>query len=73
MKDNMLLSIIIPYYNSDAWIGRMLDSLLDQDIPRDNYEIIVVDDGSTQSVDNLTYYTKQYPNIRMEGYQKRGI
>lgn len=63
MKDNILLSIIIPYYNSDAWIGRMLDSLLDQDIPKDNYEIIVVDDGSTQSVDNLMYYTKQYPNI----------
>ena len=28
----MRLSVIIPYYNADAWIGRLLDSLLDQDL-----------------------------------------
>ena len=30
----MRLSIIIPYYNSNPWIGALLDSLLDQDIPK---------------------------------------
>ena len=41
MKDsNIKLSVIIPYYNADKWIGRMLDSLLDQDLSYDTYEII---------------------------------
>lgn len=64
MEDPCLkLSVIIPYYNADKWIGKMLDSLLDQDISPDTYEIIVVDDGSTQGVDTLKDYTDRYPNI----------
>ena len=64
MKDsNIKLSVIIPYYNADKWIGRMLDSLLDQDLSYDTYEIIVVDDGSTQAIDTLKRYIDNYPNI----------
>ena len=64
MKDSSIkLSVIIPYYNADKWIGRMLDSLLDQDISYDTYEIIVVDDGSTQAIDTLKRYIDNYPNI----------
>lgn len=59
----MLLSIIIPYYNSDAWIGAMLDSLLDQDLNKDDYEIIVIDDGSSESPRTLLDYSSVYPNI----------
>lgn len=57
------LSIIIPYYNADAWIGKMLDSLLDQNLPKGQYEIIIIDDGSTQSQDTLLYYTQKNSNI----------
>lgn len=63
MSDGLLLSIIIPYYNADEWIGRMLDSLLDQDIPTNSYEIIVIDDGSTDCTGSLRYYTERYSNI----------
>ena len=64
VKDsNIKLSVIIPYYNADKWIGRILDSLLDQDISYDTYEIIVVDDGSTQETDTLKHYIVNYPNI----------
>ena len=44
----MRLSVIIPYYNAEAWIGRLLDSLLDQDLEPSDYEIVVVDDGSEE-------------------------
>ncbi len=37
----------MPVYNGEATIGRALDSLLAQDYPQDRYEIIVVNDGST--------------------------
>ena len=73
MKENLLLSIIIPYYNADAWIGRMLDSLIDQDVPTDNYEIIVVDDGSTQRTGNLLSYIEKYPNIKYRRKENGGM
>lgn len=59
----MLLSIIIPYYNADAWIGKMLDSLLDQDLDPSEYEIIVVDDGSEEEPVVLKDYAAHYPQI----------
>lgn len=40
------ISIIIPAYNSRRQISHCLEALSRQTVPRDNYEIIVVDDGS---------------------------
>ena len=60
----MKLSIIIPYFNADKWIGRMLDSLLKQDLPQDEYEIIIVDDGSKNEPKILKEYAARYANIR---------
>ena len=40
------LSIIVPVYNVEKYIERCLLSLLNQDIPKSEYEIIVVNDGS---------------------------
>ena len=41
------VSVVIPVYNGGATIGRALHSLLAQDYPRDRYEVIVVNDGSS--------------------------
>ena len=43
------LSIIVPMYNAESYISRCLDSILAQDLVKYNYEIIIVDDGSTDS------------------------
>lgn len=42
-----LVSVIVAAYNQEKFIGRCLRSLLHQTMPNDNYEIIVVNDGST--------------------------
>lgn len=42
----MFLSFIVPVYNAQAYIGECLSSLLDQDIPKSDYEIICINDGS---------------------------
>lgn len=51
------VSVIIPVYNSASWIARSLRSILDQSLPREDYEVIVVNDGST---DNLLEVLRPY-------------
>ena len=50
-----LVSIIVPMYNSEKYIVRCIDSLLEQSY--ENIEIIVVDDGSS---DNGVEIIKKY-------------
>ena len=45
----MEVSIIITNYNYDKYLSRAIRSAIDQNYPKDEYEIIVVDDGSTDS------------------------
>lgn len=45
--NNIKVSVIIPVYNCAEYIGTTLNSVINQDF--DDYEIIVIDDGSTDS------------------------
>ncbi len=47
------ISIIIPVYNQEKWLGRCLRSLLNQSIDRDLFEIIVINDASTDRTSNI--------------------
>ena len=49
----MLLSIIVPVYNVEAFLEKCINSILEQDLAADEYEIILVDDGSTDSSGHL--------------------
>lgn len=40
------ISVLVPVYNQEKYIGRCLRSLLAQNFPREAFEIIVIDDGS---------------------------
>lgn len=41
-----LVSVIVPVFNQEKYIGRCLRSLLAQTFPKDDFEIIVINDGS---------------------------
>jgi len=41
------VSVIVAVYNQERFIGRCLRSLLHQTMPHEDYEIVVVNDGST--------------------------
>ncbi len=47
------VSVIIPAYNAAQTIGLCLDALAAQTLPRDEYEVIVVDDGSADATREL--------------------
>lgn len=58
------LSIIIPFYNVERYIAECLDSVYQQDIPEEEYEVICVNDGSPDhSRDIVLEYQKQHPNL----------
>jgi len=55
MKDNPLVSVVIPVHNGEQYIKESIDSCLKQDYP--NIEVIVVDDKST---DNTLDILREY-------------
>ena len=69
----MFLSIMIPTYNGEKYIAECLDSCLHQDIPAEEYEILCLDDGSSdQTVDIVRTYTERYSNVRQE-FKEHGV
>jgi glycosyltransferase involved in cell wall biosynthesis len=56
-----MISIIIPVYNSEKYICQCLDSILNQKFK--NYEVIIVDDGSTDKSRILIDKYLQFENF----------
>jgi glycosyltransferase involved in cell wall biosynthesis len=63
------VSVIIPVYNGEKVVGACLDALEGQTLPRDDYEIVVVDNGSTDQSANIA---KQFPDVRVLTEPKPG-
>ena len=62
--DEKLVSVIIPAYNIEDYIGRCLDSVISQTYK--NLEIIVVDDGSRDRTGEiLDDYVKKDPRMKV--------
>ena len=55
------VSVLVPAYNAERWIGSALESALNQSWPK--IEIIVVDDGSR---DGTLSVAKRYENKRVK-------
>lgn len=71
---NCLLSIIVPVYNTEKYIENCLDSLLEQDIDKSMYEIICINDGSTDgSLPILEEYAERYDNIVLINKSNEGV
>ncbi len=72
----MFLSIVVPLYNTEAYIEECLDSVLATNIPKEDYEVIVIDDGSTDGSKALVeLYQKKHAgfNIKLYSQENRGL
>ncbi len=60
----MLFSIIVPVYNVAAWLKDCIESILRQSC--DNYELILIDDGSTDESGSICdIYAQKYSQIKI--------
>lgn len=67
-----LVSCLMPTYNRSEYLAEALNSLVEQTYK--NIEIIVVDDGSTDSTDTLMkWFVDKYPKIEYFQCAHRGI
>ena len=58
------VSFILPCYNVERYIADCLESIYDQDLLEDEFEVICVDDCSTDGTRNvIVEFQKQHPNL----------
>jgi glycosyltransferase involved in cell wall biosynthesis len=70
----MKLSIIIPLYNSGKFLSKCLDSLIHQDIATKDYEILIINDGSTDNSLNISSeYAEKHTNIFIHSKVNGGV
>lgn len=61
----MKYSFIIPIYNSEKYLERCIESVLNQNLSSSLFEIILINDGSVDSSKKIcNFYVNQYQNIR---------
>lgn len=70
---NIKISIIIPCYNVEKWlIDRAIKSVINQSF--NNYEIIIVDDGSEKKYHNyLVFWKEKNHRIKLITVQNQGV
>lgn len=67
-----LLSVIVPVYNVEKYVGRCLDSIIAQTYK--NWECVVVDDGTPDNSGRICdEYAQRDPRIRVIHKENGGV
>jgi glycosyltransferase involved in cell wall biosynthesis len=62
--DTLLISVVVCTHNRAAFLARCLEALHNQELAPEHFEVIVVDDGSTDSTAAVTAdWARQMPNL----------
>ena len=71
MKNTPLISVIVPAYNVEKYIKTCLDSLINQTYS--NFEIIVINDGSTDQTEEILRIYQSNPKFRIYSQKNGGL
>jgi glycosyltransferase involved in cell wall biosynthesis len=62
----MKISVIIPCRNEEKFISKCLDSIIQQDYPKENLEVLVIDGMSEDKTREIIQkYSQRYPFIKL--------
>jgi cellulose synthase/poly-beta-1,6-N-acetylglucosamine synthase-like glycosyltransferase len=66
------VSVIVPCYNEEKFIAKCLNSLIEQDFPKERMEVLVVDGNSKDNTrETIKEYIKKYPFIKLFNNKKK--
>ena len=66
MFNKIKVSVIVPCRNEEKFISKCLDSIISQDFPKDELEVLVMDGMSEDKTrEILTKYQKEYSFIKI--------
>lgn len=67
------VSVVIPVYNSGKYIDPCIESLLQQTLPADEFEVLFIDDGSTDDTPaRLEKLAAEHPHFRVKTIPNSG-
>lgn len=70
----MILSIVIPVFKAEKWIGRCLDSVFIQKADENEFEVVCVIDGSPDdSAGVIRKYKEKHSNIKIIEQENQGV
>lgn len=64
-EEKKKVSVIIAHYNAGKYINQGLESLVNQTLNQDDFEVIIVDDKSTDPLDNIKKYEYKIKNFKI--------
>lgn len=68
------ITVIVPCYNAEKFIGKSLDSIIEQDYDLKKVQVIAINDGSTDDTLNiLQKYHDKYTNIEVINQENLGV
>lgn len=68
------LSIVIPVYNVEEYLALCLDSIFNQVLSKEDYEVIAINDGSQdRSLEILEEYQEIHSNLRVYTFENSGL
>ena len=74
MKKNVSLSIIIPIYNAEKYIQPCLESIYNQDLQESEFEVILINDGSTDNTSAIIHdFSTKHTNINIINQKNQGL
>ena len=63
------VSVVVPFYNSERYIADCVEGLLSQEYTAENYEIIMVDNNSTDASAEIV---SRYPRVKLVTEERKG-
>ena len=73
-RSSPFLSIIVPVYNVAPYVGPCLESIYDGSVNEDSFEVIIINDGSTDgSATVIDGFTALHGNIQVITQENQGL